>query len=171
MMQIAVERAEAPAGDKLAELYRTHAPAAGRLAYLMTGDAARAEDLVHDAFVKVIGRFGHLRDPEAFGVYLKRTVVNLANSYFRRRRLERTHEEAQRAAFASPLPASAGADFDEELWEAVLSLPAKQRAAIVLRFFEDFSEAQTADTMGVPVGTVKSMVSRGLQSLRERVQR
>jgi predicted component of type VI protein secretion system len=62
MMSAVMERTAARLEGKLADLYRAHAPAAARLAFLMTGDAARAEDLVHDAFVKMIGRFGDIRD-------------------------------------------------------------------------------------------------------------
>ena len=166
-----MDRAGARAEGKLADLYRIHAPAAGRLAFLMTGDAARAEDLVHDAFVKVIGRFGDIRDPDAFGAYLKRTIVNLANSYFRRRRLERAHLEAEGRG---PRDEPAGQHDPierEQLWKALSTLPPRQRAAIVLRFYEDLSEQQTAYVLGVPVGTVKSMVSRGLEALRVKVER
>jgi RNA polymerase sigma-70 factor (sigma-E family) len=171
MMSAVMERTEARASERMAELYRAHAAAAARLAFLMTGDAARAEDLVHDAFVKVIGRFGDIRDPDAFGAYLKRTVVNLANSFFRRRRLEREHLEAEgRALRDEPAGARDPAE-REELWNALKTLPPRQRAAIVLRFYEDLSEQQTAYVLGVPVGTVKSMVSRGLDALRAKVER
>ncbi|MFY9587387.1 MAG: SigE family RNA polymerase sigma factor [Actinomycetota bacterium] len=166
-----MERTEARPSGRMAELYRTHAPAAARLAFLMTGDAARAEDLVHDAFVKVIGRFGDIRDPDAFGAYLKRTVVNLANSYFRRRRLEREHLEAEGRAYRDEPAGERDPVEREHLWKALGTLPPRQRAAIVLRFYEDLSEQQTAYVLGVPVGTVKSMVSRGLDALRTKVER
>jgi DNA-directed RNA polymerase specialized sigma24 family protein len=65
------------AGNKMAELYATCAPDAVRLAFLLTGDRHLAEDLVHEAFVKMLGRFGDLRNPESFRAYLTRTVVNL----------------------------------------------------------------------------------------------
>src|SRR2546430_8663604 len=84
------ERHASEAG-RLGELYRDHAEPALRLAYLLTGDRGLAEDLVQEAFVRVAGRFVQLRDPDAFGAYLRRAVVNLANSHFRRRRVERTY--------------------------------------------------------------------------------
>ncbi len=171
MMSAVTERTETKATGRMAELYRTHAPAASRLAFLMTGDAARAEDLVHDAFVKVIGRFGDIRDPDAFGAYLKRTVVNLANSFFRRRRLEREHLEVEGRALRDEPPGERDPVEREQLWKALGTLPPRQRAAIVLRFYEDLSEQQTAYVLGVPVGTVKSMVSRGLDALRTKVER
>src|SRR5919106_5731921 len=73
----------------LAELYVRHVPAANRLAFLLTGDRVQAEDLVQDAFVRCVGRFGHLRAHEAFDAYLRRTIVNLHTSRLRRVRVER----------------------------------------------------------------------------------
>jgi RNA polymerase sigma-70 factor (sigma-E family) len=170
MMRIAVERRRVEAPGRLADLYRAHAPGAVRLAYLLTGDPALAEDLAHDAFVKVTGRFGDLRDPSAFGPYLRRTVVNLANSHFRRRRIERIRiERLGREPAAVVTEADAGAR--AELWQALQSLPARQRAAIVLRFYEDLSEQQTAEVLGCATGTIKSLVSRGLEALRGEVMR
>ena len=69
----------------LAALYERHADDAVGLAYLLTGDRALAEDLMQEAFVRIAARFRHIRDPAAFGTYLRRTVINLANSHFRRR--------------------------------------------------------------------------------------
>src|SRR5712691_13127442 len=89
-----VERAE---GGRLGELFQQHGDGAVRLAYLLTGDRALAEDLVQDAFVKLAGRLVHLRDPGAFDAYLRRTVVNLANSHHRRKRVERAYLLRQRA--------------------------------------------------------------------------
>jgi DNA-directed RNA polymerase specialized sigma24 family protein len=74
---------------RLEELYVRNAPSALRTAYFLTGDADLAEDLVQEAFVRIAGRFGHLRTPEAFPAYLRRTIVNLFTSHLRRRALER----------------------------------------------------------------------------------
>jgi RNA polymerase sigma-70 factor (sigma-E family) len=149
-------------GGRLAELYEAHAPDAARLAYLLTGDRALAEDLVHEAFVRLFGRFRELRNPDAFGAYLRTTVVNLARSHFRRRRVERAYLERQ----GRPDPAPRDVSGREELWQALHRLRPRQRAAIVLRYYEDLTEAQTADVMGCAVGTVKSLVSRGVDRLR-----
>ena len=172
MMELAVERGEVRAKGRLAELYRRHHPDAVRLAWLITGNEAQAEDLAHDAFIKVAGRFGDLRDPAAFEPYLKRTVINLANSFFRRRRVERAYLES-RGRDPAPPPGSAGHDpvEREDMWRRLIVLPARQRAAIVLRYYEDLTEQQTADMLGCPVGTVKSLVSRGLDALRREVER
>lgn len=155
-------RAEGAGG--LEDLYRAHAPDALRLAYLLTGERALAEDLVQDAFVKVLGRFQDLRNRDAFWWYLRRTIVNLSRSQFRRRRVERAWLERQRPAESSP-PTDDLAERDR-LQRALMTLRPEQRVAIVLRYYEDLSEADTANALGIAVGTVKSMVSRGMEHLR-----
>lgn len=152
---------------RMADLYARHGPAAARLAYLLTGDQPTAEDLVQEAFVRVFGRFRDLREPESFEWYLRRTVVNLANTRFRRLRLERAYEQSRRAGPQLPSMPDVAARLD--LWGTLQRLPARQRAAIVLRFYEDLSEERTAEVLRCPVGTVKSLVSRGLARLRSEV--
>ena len=78
-------------GGLLADLYARHADEALRLSYLLTGDGALAEDLVQDAFVRLAGRLLHLRDPGGFHAYLRKTIVNLARSHYRRRAVERRY--------------------------------------------------------------------------------
>src|ERR671925_1042326 len=85
MLSTSVERLTANENGRLGELYLRHADAAVRLAYLLTGDRSLAEDLAQDAFVRLAGRLVHLRDPGAFDAYLRRTIVNLSNSHFRRK--------------------------------------------------------------------------------------
>lgn len=150
-------------GGVLADLYARHADEALRLAYLLTGDAALAEDLVQDAFVRVAGRLLHLRDPGSFHAYLRTTIVNLVRSHFRRRAVERRFLERQ----AEPTPVEPDDPSDRErLRRALIALPIAQRTAVVLRYFEDLSEAQTADLMGCRPGAVKSLVSRAMSTLR-----
>ncbi|MHB8510582.1 MAG: sigma-70 family RNA polymerase sigma factor [Actinomycetota bacterium] len=148
---------------RLARLYAQHAPSALRLAYLISGNKSEAEDLVHDAVVRMAARFSDLRHEEAFPFYLKRAVVNRAASQSRRRRIERDWSRRQRER-TTDIPDVATKD---ELWQAMLELPVRQRAVLVLRFYEDLSEAQTAETLAIPKGTVKSLTSRALESLRE----
>jgi RNA polymerase sigma-70 factor (sigma-E family) len=155
-------------GGRMAELYQAHAPDAARLAYLLTGDRALAEDLVHEAFARLFGRFRDLRHPEAFRAYLRATVVNLARSHFRRRKVERAYLERAGRAPEAPPDIMGGR---HEMWEALQRLQPRQRAAIVLRYYEDLTEAQTAEVLGCAVGTVKSLVSRGLDRLREEIPR
>lgn len=150
-------------GGVLADLYARHSGDALRLAYLLTGDGTLAEDLVQDAFVRLAGRLLHLRDPGGFHAYLRTTIVNLARSHFRRRAVERRVLERQ------PGP-SAMEPHDlsdrERLRRTLMTLPVSQRTAIVLRYFEDLSEAQTAELMGRHPGAVKSLVARAMVTLR-----
>jgi RNA polymerase sigma-70 factor (sigma-E family) len=164
-MVVTVGRRERARDERgLDELYRAHAPEALRLAYLLTGERALAEDLVQDAFVKVLGRFHDLRNRDAFWWYLRRTIVNLAHSQFRRRRVERAWFERQRPDDAVPDAGDLGER--DRLQRALMTLRSEQRAAIVMRFYEDLSEADTAQALGVAPGTVKSLVSRGMERLR-----
>src|SRR6266567_6948644 len=98
MLTDTMDRRRGLEAGRLGDLYRGHADGAVRLAYLLTGDRALAEDLVQDAFVRLAGRLVHLRDQQAFEAYLRRTVVNLSNSYFRRRKVERAFLESARGA-------------------------------------------------------------------------
>jgi RNA polymerase sigma-70 factor (sigma-E family) len=164
-----VQVSEAETGGRLAELYASHAAEAIRLAYVLTGDRVLAEDLVQDAFVKLAGRLVHLRDPDAFDAYLRRTVVNLANSYFRRKRVERAY--LRRSAAEPRADESAhNADRRDELWQDLQRLPSRQRTAIVLRIYEDLPERRVAEILGCRPGTVRSLVSRGLAELRIHVR-
>jgi RNA polymerase sigma-70 factor (sigma-E family) len=162
-------REDAGAGGRMEDLYRAHAADALRLAYLMTGDRSLAEDLAQDAFVRVFGRFHDLRNRDAFWWYLRRTVVNLSRSHFRHRAVERTWLAKQRADEAAPPGPDPGER--DRMRRALLTLRPEQRAAIVLRYYEDLSEADTAEALGVARGTVKSMVSRGMDRLREELSR
>lgn len=152
-------------GDALSVLYSRHAPDAIRLAALLTGDPALAQDLVQDAFARLGGRLVHLRRPEAFEAYLRRTVVNLARMQFRRRRVERAWLQRQPGPGSTPGP-SPGVEDREVLRQALHRLPSRQRSALVLRFYLDLPEREIADVLRCRPGTVGSLVSRGLARLR-----
>jgi RNA polymerase sigma factor (sigma-70 family) len=155
-------------GGRLADLYRVHADEAIRLAYLITGDRALAEDLVQDAFVRLAGRLLHLRGPGGFEAYLRRTVVNLANTHFRRRKVERRYQERE-ASMLRPVSHDPDVPGIEAARAALLALPIRQRTAIALRFYLDLSEARTAELMGCRPGTVKALVSQGFDKLRPKL--
>jgi RNA polymerase sigma-70 factor (sigma-E family) len=153
----------------LAELYERYAPAAVRLAFLLTGDRERSRDIAQDAFVRVAGRFRHLRFPDAFDAYLRRTVVNLCTSHFRRERIEREYlqrERSRRVPTADPPDLGAR----DELMRALRALPVRQRAAIVLRYYEDLSEGSVADALGCSVFAARSLLTRGMSALRTMVE-
>ena len=158
--------------SRLGELYVRHASDAVRLAYLLTGDRALAEDLVQDAFVKLAGRLVHLRDPGAFEAYLQRTVVNLSRSHFRHRKVERAYVEREGRGIGMQTAAAPDRAIGERdaLWRAMHGLSQRQRAAIVLRFYEDLPEQRVAELLRCRPGTVKSLVSRGLQTMRDEMR-
>ena len=171
MLSSRVEGATTAAGGRLADLYVRHADGAARLAYLLTGDRQVAEDIVQDAFVKLAGRLAHLRDPGAFEAYLRRTVVNLSRSYWRRKKLERSYLTREQGAVGSEPVADGSTIEDREvLWRAMAVLTDRQRAAIVLRFYEDLSEVDVAEILRCRPGTAKSLVSRGLEAMRQEMR-
>jgi RNA polymerase sigma-70 factor (sigma-E family) len=158
--------------DAIEELYLRHAPAMVRLAYLLTHDGALAEDLVQDAFVKVVGRMGHLRSMGAFDAYLRKAVVNRCLSHHRRASVERRHLEREGSALRRP---GAGAVEEpdlgtrDELLGILAELPERQRAVVVLRYYEDLSEQQVAQTMGCSVTAARSLLFRAMATIRTRV--
>jgi RNA polymerase sigma-70 factor (sigma-E family) len=152
---------------RLRALYAVHVPRVGRLAYLLTGDAALAEDLAQEAFVGLLARLRFIRDEEAVGAYLRRAVVNLVRKHWRKLGIERGYVRREGPGLVgrtTVLPDLAARD---EMWQAMAKLTYRQRAAIALRFYEDLSEEETARVLGWPVGTVKSSVARGLRRMRE----
>jgi RNA polymerase sigma-70 factor (sigma-E family) len=164
-----IERAPAASrSGRLEELYQLNAREGVRLAYLMTGDRELAEDISQEAFVRVAGRWQDLRNPDAFRAYLRRSIVNLSRSHFRRQRVARNYLKRQ----ASPEISSDLPDVERRdvLRTALQSLPHRQRAALVLRYYEDLSEQQTAEALGCSVGAVKSLVNRGTGALRQRIE-
>ena len=160
-----------PDAGALGELYTRHVPAAIRFAYLLTGERPEAEDLAHEAFVRCVGRFSHLRAREAFHAYLRRAVVNLHTSGVRRSMIERDWLQKEGARKATAAAATIDLEAREELWRALAALPARQRAALVLRYYEDLSERDTAATLGCSVAAVKSLVARGSEALRSEITR
>jgi RNA polymerase sigma-70 factor (sigma-E family) len=160
-----VQEREAAPGSKLAQLYASTGAASVRLAYLLTGDRALAEDIAQDAFLRVVGRLGHLRDPGAFDAYLRRAVVNLARNHHRRRAIERRFLSSSTAAESVPAPERQVVD-RHAIVAALGRLSERQRAAIVLRYYEDLSEDAIAQVLRCRPATVRSLVSRGVQLLR-----
>jgi RNA polymerase sigma-70 factor (sigma-E family) len=152
--------------DSFATVFNAHHRQAVRLAYLLTSDADQAEDIAAEAFAKVYVRWrkGEVRD---VGAYLRRAVANEANSKLRRRYLERREAAKRSGDDRGVVAVDDGAADRDQVWQAIARLPDRQRQAIVLRYYEDLTEAQTAEVLGCSIGTVKSQVSRGLARLHE----
>lgn len=150
---------------RLAHLYDEHSAAALRLAFLMTGDPAAAEDLVQEAFARMFARFQDRKGPDAVAAYLRRSIVNLA--YDRHRRSKTLRTFLARARAPVPSEEAAGVDARLVMRSRLQRLPHRQRAALVLRYYDDLSEAQTADVLGCSVHAVKQLVQRGLRRMRE----
>lgn len=150
---------------RLDDLYVRHVSAAGGLAYLLTGNRDLAEDLVHEAFARLAGRFRDVVNPDAFEAYLRRTIVNLHLSRLRRLKVERAYVTTlgQQIAAHSVMQDVAAR---EDLWAALLRLPKRQRAAIVLRYYEDLSERETAEMLHCSLAAARSLVGRGVRTLR-----
>ena len=138
-------------------------PALLRTAYLLTGNRADAEDLLQTALAKTYLAWGRIRDREAVDGYVRRVLVTTQTSFWRRRRPEDPYADLPERPGRD---AHADSDLHAALWGALSGLTRKQRAAVVLRYYEDLSEAETARVLGVSVGTVKSTTSRALASLR-----
>ena len=147
------------------EFVRSRTPALLRLAYLLTGDQHLAEDLVQSALARTHQAWVRLRATANAEAYARRTMYHLQVSWWRRPRLAES--------MPGELPERGdGVDQGDRvalratLRQALLRLTASQRAVLVLRFYEDRSEAETADVLGVSVGTVKSQTARALDRIR-----
>ena len=155
----------AEADDASFEDYvRASGPRLKRLAFLLCGDLDQAEDLLQSAYARTLPHWNRVRDYEAPDAYLRKVMVSLRTSWWRRSRgRERSVAELPEQ------PTGPGIDAvveSQTLLAALRALPERQRAAVVLRHWCDLSEAETARTMGCSVGTVKSNTSRGLAGLR-----
>jgi RNA polymerase sigma-70 factor (sigma-E family) len=142
----------------LADLYRERYGPMVRLAYLMVGSTTVAEDLVQDAFARMHRHWDNAEHPRA---YLRTAVLNACRSHLRRLALERAYRRHPSAVSDSVVAEA------DELFDALAALPSRQRAALVLRFYEDLSEADIAVALGCRPGTVKSLLHRGLAELRK----
>jgi len=135
-----------------------------RSAYLLTGNLADAEDLVQSALAKTYQAWDRIQDRNALDGYVRRAMVNTHISWWRRRRVdEYPTDEIPDQPAADALGTS---ELHDTLQRAIDRLPQRMRAAVLLRYFEDMTEAEVADVLGVSQGTVKSTVSRAVAKLR-----
>lgn len=155
-----------------ASYVRTRGPVLLRTARSLTANPCDAEDLLQTALTKTFVAWERIEDHRAVDGYVRRALVNTRTSQWRKRKVdefacdELPEPAAHTGHIGQPDPAERQA-LRDAMWRAVMRLPDRQRAMVVLRYYEDLSEAQTAAVLGVSVGTVKSAVSRALGKLRE----
>jgi RNA polymerase sigma factor (sigma-70 family) len=159
---------ETPGGgrgrESVDDVYARLRPGLVRLAHLLTGSLDMAEDVVHDAFVSCTGRWASVDVPDA---YVRRAVTNHAHSALRRlgRDRDKSDRYGRRATVTLDIPEL------DETWDVLRCLPPRQRMALVLRFYDDRSEAEIAELLGCRPGTVKSLIHRGLAKVRKEMGR
>ncbi|MER6980511.1 SigE family RNA polymerase sigma factor [Streptomyces carpinensis] len=160
---------QSPAYPSFSSYVRARQPLLLRTARSLTANPSDAEDLLQTALAKTYVAWERIEDHRALDGYVRRALLNTRTSQWRKRKVDEfTCDE-----LPEPEPEPGMADPAEQqalrdaMWRAIMKLPARQRAMVVLRYYEDLSEVQTAEVLGVSVGTVKSAVSRALGKLRE----
>ena len=143
----------------MAELYARHVPAGMRLAFLLTGNRQQAEDLVQEAFIRCVGRFRHLRVPDAFEAYFRRARTSSLPGCVRRW-LERAFVARHGAMAPSVRRARPATGAREDLWRRLQALPERQRA-VLLRFSEALSDRDRARSPGAPWARWNQPAARG----------
>jgi RNA polymerase sigma-70 factor (sigma-E family) len=156
-----------PRDEEFAAYMQARQPSLLRTAYLLTGDRHTAEDLVQTALAKLYLSWDKVQQRDSIDGYVRRILVNENNSMWRRGWKKREY-----ATGDLPDDDHVTDEYDEgqraAVWQVVQTLPRKARAVVVLRYYEQLSEAETAEALGISVGTVKSQASRALAALRER---
>jgi RNA polymerase sigma-70 factor (sigma-E family) len=165
----AVPATQTLAYPSFASYVKARQPVLLRTARSLTANPCDAEDLLQTALAKTYVAWERIEDHRALDGYVRRALLNTRTSQWRKRRVD----EFATDEIPEPDPVPGGDDPAEQqalhdaMWRAIMKLPARQRAMVVLRYYEDLSEVQTAEVLGVSVGTVKSAVSRALGKLRE----
>jgi RNA polymerase sigma factor (sigma-70 family) len=154
-------------GERLEDLYSAHGAHAVRLAFLLTGDQNEAEDICQEAFARVGGRLGALRDPERASGYLFRTVVNLSRSHGRRLRKDRRLFERLPTDASVPPP---DVSVRDAMARELMRLPLRQRTALFCRYYADLTEAQTSEVLNCSAAAARSLVFRALENVRRHMK-
>jgi RNA polymerase sigma-70 factor (sigma-E family) len=155
---------QAEARDTVTSLYQVHAVGLIRLGVIMLGERAAAEDVVQEAFCGLFRRWDRLRDPAKALPYLRSAVLNGCRTALRRRRSLASAWPAEDTAESAEHLALLGEEHRQVL-ASLRRLPARQREALVLRFYAELAEPEIARVMGISQGTVKSTTSRALAAL------
>jgi RNA polymerase sigma-70 factor (sigma-E family) len=153
-----------PAESGVAVLYESHALALTALAHVMLGDKASAEDVVQDAFFGLYRNWARLSDPAMALPYLRRSVLNGCKTAVRRRRMRGSRALHEPAAASAESAVLAGEE-QQSVLIAIRRLPARQREALILRFYLREPEAEVARVMGIRPSTVRSTTHRALSAL------
>lgn len=176
--ELAIERLSAVTDDMRPDLHAAatdafdsfvaaHGSRLLRTALLLTGDQPSAEDLLQETLMRAWSRWHRVAAADEPGAYVRRMLVNASVSRWRsvRHRLtrERLVEHPPERVWTDP------AGHDDQLWAVVCALPPRQRAVVVLSYYEDLSDGQVADALGTAVGTVKSQRAKALRTLRARL--
>jgi RNA polymerase sigma-70 factor (sigma-E family) len=148
--------------EKFAEFVRSRSPALYRYAYLLTGNPHDADDLVQEALIRLRGAWTRVRQQDDPIGYTRTTIARLHVSFWRRRRREST--VAVVPDTATDEPGFGNADRRAAILQALATLPPRQRAVIVLRYYEDQTEEQIAVTLGISRSTVRSQGARAYES-------
>jgi len=159
-------RPEAGADDAVTELYSLHYQALVQFAELLVPDKPTAEEVVQDSFVALHGSWRRLRDSEKALSYLRQAVVNRSRSVLRHRTVVTKNLQETALDMPSAEEEAMGVLERQAVVAALRDLPGRQREAIVLRYYVDLSEPETAVVMGISRGAVKSHITRGMAALR-----
>lgn len=150
--------------ERLEALYRAHATKLLRLAVLMIGDSGSAEEVLHEAFLRFHDR-GRV-EPGSELAYLRRTVINLCNNQHRHRRVVENASIPRAGEVPEPAVTALRSMTQGRVVVAVRSLPARQRECVVLHYFEDLSDREIGEALGISAGSVKTHLHRARERLR-----
>lgn len=160
--EVRLEDVSAGVDERVEALFDTQYAPMCRLAYVILGDEGAAEEAVMDAMLKTFSGWRRIRDLDRADLYLKRAVVNVCRSKIRRLVVERKASTVlqSRAERVEPNWDPERHEVRREVWNAVLTLPERQRACVVLRYFEDLPEHEIAEILDCSIGTVKSQLHK-----------
>jgi RNA polymerase sigma-70 factor (sigma-E family) len=159
------EESEHRSGTELTEMFREHHLELVRLALIMVGDLATAEDVVQDVFERLHRRQPRLKQPESGLAYARSSVLNACRSVHRRSAVARKHEPHLAASAETYIDSTTPLADRSELAQALRRLPRRQREVLVLRYYLDLDVASTAATLKIAPSAVRSHCTRGLAAL------
>ncbi|MGI8806958.1 MAG: RNA polymerase sigma factor [Acidimicrobiales bacterium] len=160
-----------PFGEGLTELYRSYAADLLEMLWVFVGDRASAEDLVHEAFLKVHRAWPRLEPGSSARAYLRATAFNLARSGFRRRMVALRHRQPGPGHAASPETDVVLREDQREVAAALRRLPPRQRQCVVLRYWTELGDQEIATELGISVNSVKTHLRRGLDAMEKHLEK